>query len=75
MIVYDSMTGPIARTVPRAVLVLGVLSLPFLPTLASGEPPADSARVAGAEAPTGEQSAKAAASPATNMPSVANAAD
>ena len=46
MILSDRSTSPLARNVPRAVLVLGVLALPFLPGLAQGRMRADSDKAA-----------------------------
>ena len=48
------------RTAPRALLVLGALSLPFLPALASGGTPVAAAPVAAVQVPSGDQPAKAA---------------
>ncbi len=42
MILSDQSTSSLARNVPRAVLFLGVLALPFLPSLAQGRSRADS---------------------------------
>ncbi len=42
MILSDQSTSSLARNVPRAVLFLGVLALPFLPSLAQGRLRADS---------------------------------
>ena len=42
MILSDQSTSSLARNVPLAVLVLGVLALPFLPSLAQGRMRADS---------------------------------
>jgi multidrug efflux system membrane fusion protein len=65
MIVCDSLTGSFARTAPRALLVLGILSLPFLPAPASGEPPGDVAQT-GIEVVHQDRSAEAARPPKTN---------
>ena len=46
MILSDQSTSPLARNVPRAVLFLGVLALPFLPSLAAGRTPVGSPSVA-----------------------------
>jgi RND family efflux transporter MFP subunit len=42
MILSDRSTSSLARNVPRAVLVLGVLALPFLPSLAASRTPGGS---------------------------------
>ena len=47
MIVSHPMSVSVARTSPRMLLVLGVLLLPFLPGLAVGHPPGESARAFG----------------------------
>ena len=39
MILSDGRKIPVGRTAPRVLLVLGMLSLPFLPAAASGDPP------------------------------------
>ncbi len=46
MIVCDSVTGSVVRTTPRALLVLGVLSLPLLPGMRQAERPGNSAQAA-----------------------------
>jgi RND family efflux transporter MFP subunit len=50
MILCDSTTGPVVQSAPRALLVLGVLSLPLLPAMASGEPSGAGAQSAAVEA-------------------------
>ncbi len=54
MILCDASAGPIVRTVPRTMLVLGVFALPILPALASGEQAAAQSQVAPAPAQTQE---------------------
>ena len=54
MILCDASSGPIVRTVPRAMLVLGVFALPFLPALAAGEQAGVQSQVAPAPAQTQE---------------------
>ena len=49
MIVCDSVTASVVRTAPRALLVLGVLTLPFLPGLAAGKPSGEPAQAGVAE--------------------------
>jgi RND family efflux transporter MFP subunit len=50
MIVCDSVKPSVVRTAPRALLVLGILTLPFLPGLAAGKPASESARARAGEA-------------------------
>jgi len=57
MILSDAMSVSVTRTAPRSLLILGALSLPFLPALASGDRRAE---LALAHATSGEQPAKAA---------------
>jgi multidrug efflux system membrane fusion protein len=59
MILSDSTTVPVKRTVPWALLVLGAFSLPFLPTPTWGGTPFAAAPVAAVQAPSGNQPAKA----------------
>src|SRR5262249_55908919 len=68
MILSDAMTLSIARTAPRAVMVLGVLSLPFLPGLASGEPPREQSPLTVAPAPPSDRAVQAATPPAPTDP-------
>lgn len=39
MILSDGRMGPMGRMAPPAILILGILCLPFLPAAASGDPP------------------------------------
>jgi multidrug efflux system membrane fusion protein len=39
MILSDASNVPVARTAPRALLILGMLSLPLMPAATSGNPP------------------------------------
>lgn len=57
MILSDVMSDPVARKAPRALLVLGTLSLPLLPALALGS---SRAAVEPATPTSAEQPAKAA---------------
>jgi RND family efflux transporter MFP subunit len=64
MILSDAMPVSVGRKAPQALLVVGLLSLPFLPGWASGEPPGAAARIALAQPPARDRPAgKAAASP------------
>jgi membrane fusion protein, multidrug efflux system len=63
MILADPTTVSFKRTAPRALLILGALSLPFLPALAPGGTPFTAAPVAAVQAPAGDQPAKAVATP------------
>ena len=67
MILDNTITNPVTRTAPRALLILGAVSLPFLPVAAWGEAPVPSAVVATAEAPPQDQPARAAAVPAEKV--------
>jgi RND family efflux transporter MFP subunit len=58
MILSDPTTVSFKRTAPRALLVAGALSLPFLPAPASGGAPFAAASVAATQAPSGDQPAK-----------------
>jgi RND family efflux transporter MFP subunit len=64
MILSDPMTVSIKRTAPRALLVLGAFSLPFLPAPTSGGTPVAAAPVAAVQVPSGDQPAKAVTTPA-----------
>jgi RND family efflux transporter MFP subunit len=59
MILSDPTTVSFKRTAPRALLITGALSLPFLPAPASGGAPFAAAKVAAIQAPSGDQPAKA----------------
>jgi RND family efflux transporter MFP subunit len=59
MILADPPTVSLQRTAPRALLLLGALSLPFLPAPASGGAPLAAAAVAAIQAPSGDQPAQA----------------
>jgi len=59
MILSDPTTVSFKRTAPRALLILGALSLPFLPAPASGGAPFAAAAVAAIQAPSGDQPAEA----------------
>ena len=63
MILSDPTTVSFKRTAPRALLILGALSLPFLPAPASGGTPFAAAPVAAVQAPSGDQPAKAVTTP------------
>ena len=60
MILSDPTTVSVKRTAPWALLVLGALSLPFLPAPTWGGTPIAAAPVAAVQAPSGDQPAKAA---------------
>jgi membrane fusion protein, multidrug efflux system len=64
MILSDPKTVSIKRTAPRALLVLGAFSLPFLPAPTSGGTPIAAAPVAAVQVPSGDQPAKAVTTPA-----------
>jgi len=64
MILSDLSTSSLARNVPRAVLVVGVLALPFLPSLAAGRTPGGSHSAAAAIAELTDE-------PKQNTPSTA----
>jgi RND family efflux transporter MFP subunit len=57
MILSDPTNVSLKRTAPRALLILGALSLPFLPAPASGRAPFAAAAVAAVQAPSGDQPA------------------
>ena len=59
MILSDPTTVSVKRTAPRALLILGALSLPFLPAPTSGGTPFAAAPVAAVQVPSGDQPAKA----------------
>ncbi len=61
MILHDETAGPIVRTAPRVLLLLGALALPFLPALASGQ----QAGASGKAAPARLQPPREAAKPST----------
>src|SRR5262249_48329012 len=63
MILADPATNSFQRTAPRALLILGALSLPFLPAPASGRAPFAATAVAAVQTPSGDQPAKAATTP------------
>lgn len=50
MILRDPATGLMARPAPRAALIIGVLSMPFLPAWAPGHPSESARSVPGAQA-------------------------
>jgi RND family efflux transporter MFP subunit len=64
MILCDRTAGPAARTVPLVVLALGLLALPFLPALVSGQQANSQGTAAPAPALSAEQPAKVIPSPA-----------
>jgi RND family efflux transporter MFP subunit len=68
MILSEPTTVSIRRTAPRALLILGALSLPFLPALASGARPSAAAPVAAAQARPGDQPAEATTKPTQAVP-------
>jgi membrane fusion protein, multidrug efflux system len=68
MILSDPTTVSFKRTAPRALLILGALSLPFLPAPASGGPPFAAAPVAAVQAPSGDQPVRAVTTPAQTNP-------
>ena len=49
MIMYNAMTVSVSRTEPRAELILGAPSLPFLPAPTSGQAPAAAPATRGAD--------------------------
>jgi RND family efflux transporter MFP subunit len=57
MILSDPSTFSFKRTAPRGLLILGALSLPFLPALASGRPTFAAAPVAAVQVPSRDQPA------------------
>jgi RND family efflux transporter MFP subunit len=57
MILANPTTVSFKRTAPRALLISGALSLPFLPAPASGGAPFAAAAVAAIQAPSGDQPA------------------
>jgi membrane fusion protein, multidrug efflux system len=61
MIMSDPTTVSFQRSVPRALLIVGALSLPFLPTLTSGGPPFAATPVAAIQA---DQPVRAVTTPA-----------
>jgi multidrug efflux system membrane fusion protein len=65
MILFEASSAPAARKAPRAVLVLGLLALPFLPAVVSGNP----ARApATQKEPAGRKSAEKPSPPRTGDP-------
>jgi RND family efflux transporter MFP subunit len=68
MILSDPTTVSFKRTAPRALLILGAMSLPFLPALASGGTPFAAAPVAAVQAPSADQLVKAVTSRAKTDP-------
>jgi bla regulator protein blaR1 len=67
MILDNTMTIPVTRTAPRVLLILGAVSLPFLPVAAWGEAPVARAVAAAAEASAQDQAAKAEHVPAEKL--------
>jgi len=63
MILCDLRTGSAARTAPRTVLIVGVLSLPFLPAVASARPAQGSAPAPLAQAQVRDQASQPATPP------------